>query len=95
MAKHTHCDLCDKAITPGGPMLTLSISEAVCAKPGRPRMQYTPGTTSKAATGLFEVDAELCAECCSRPVTLRDLLSKLIADEPRKALWPDHPHAIP
>ncbi len=76
-------------------MLTLSISEAVCAKPGRPRMQYIPGTTSASAKGLFEVGAELCADCCKKPVTLHDLLTKLIADEPRKALWPDHPDAMP
>lgn len=89
MAKFTHCDLCEKAITPGQGMLTLSISEAFCAKPGRPRMQYVPGNHLKPATGLFEVSAELCSECCRKPLVMQDLLVKLVADEPRKA-YPEY-----
>jgi hypothetical protein len=52
-------------------------------------MQYVPGNHLKPATGLFEVSAELCSECCRKPLVMQDLLVKLVADEPRKA-YPEY-----
>ncbi len=85
MAKYTHCDNCKRTIEAGEGMLTLSISEATCAKPGRPRMKYIPGDPHHpAARGLFEVDAELCVACVEKPLSLKDLLINLIGDTPRE-----------
>lgn len=88
MAKMTHCDHCKRLIEPGEPMLTMSISEATCAKPGRPRMQYVPGTANNKPRGLFEVSAELCSACIDAPVSLKELLVTLIGDTPREEFGP-------
>ncbi len=84
MAKMTHCDHCKRLIEPGEGMLTLSISEATCAKPGRPRMQYIPGNFGKKPRGLFEVSAELCMVCVEKTISLKELLVRLVGDMPRE-----------
>jgi hypothetical protein len=88
MAKMTHCDACKRLIEPGEGMLTMSISEATCAKPGRPRMQYVPGTSTSRPHGLFEVSAELCITCVEKPLLVKELLVNLIGDTPREEFGP-------
>lgn len=88
MAKYTHCDGCKRAIEPGEGMLTMSISEATCAKPGRPRMQYIPGTSNLKPRGLFEVSAELCFDCSGKPIDLKALMLNLVGDTPREEFGP-------
>lgn len=88
MAKMTHCDNCKRLIEPGEAMLILSISEAVCAKPGRPRMQYVPGNSHEKPHGLFEVNVELCASCVEKPVSAKNLLINAVGDTPREEFGP-------
>ncbi len=83
MAKMTHCDGCKRLIEPGEELLTLTISEATCAKPGRPRMQYIPGSSNNKPRGLFEVSAELCTTCIEKPLSVKELVLNLIGDTPR------------